>query len=541
MKRNGFNLTLKTKMQIPIIVSLVFMMLISGYTIYDSLKRKEMVEELSAIGRKMDTVSEMLNVLEKISIYITSLGSTRDSETFKNTCESIKKELNDLNAMAQKAINESKNEEDKKRLTLVSDKAQSLIPALSIDVKEDQIAALVGAIAPNLESTLNKIRSELAGILKGHAAHFSKFSPVIVKRTRQALIIYIIVIPFAILLSMGIGTMYARKVYKSINTSLDAIERISSGDISQKIEVASNDEIGQIGHKLNAFAEKMESIVGNIKKGNREITKVAKMMKDMGREMTETVERATNKITSVAAASEELAQTANEIAQNCLKVVKSAEHSKDVAKRGFEVMNRISEVVGETHKVADETASVMKKLSENSVFIENIVTLIEDIADQTNLLALNAAIEAARAGEYGRGFAVVADEVRSLAERTIKATKDITGSIKTIKREMENASNLITKNLDGVNQAFSIVKEAKTTLEEILKESENVLTQINHVAVASEEQSTSIHEITSSITDVEGAIKNASSSFERSAEQVEKLVGLADSLEKEMEFFKIEE
>jgi methyl-accepting chemotaxis protein len=541
MKRNGFNLTLRTKMQIPIIVSLVFMMLISGYTIYDSLKRKEMVEELSAIGGKMDTVSEMLNVLEKISIYITSLGSTRDSETFKNTCESIKKELNDLNAMAQKAINESKNEEDKKRLTLVSDKAQNLIPALSIDVKEDQIAALVGAIAPNLESTLNKIRSELAGILKGHAAHFSKFSPVIVKRTRQALIIYIIVIPFAILLSMGIGTMYARKVYKSINTSLDAIERISSGDISQKIEVASNDEIGQIGHKLNAFAEKMESIVGNIKKGNREITNVAKMMKDMGREMTETVERATNKITSVAAASEELAQTANEIAQNCLKVVKSAEHSKDVAKRGFEVMNRISEVVGETHKVADETASVMKKLSENSVFIENIVTLIEDIADQTNLLALNAAIEAARAGEYGRGFAVVADEVRSLAERTIKATKDITGSIKTIKREMENASNLINKNLDGVNQAFSIVKEAKTTLEEILKESENVLTQINHVAVASEEQSTSIHEITSSITDVEGAIKNASSSFERSAGQVEKLVGLADSLEKEMEFFKIEE
>jgi methyl-accepting chemotaxis protein len=541
MKRNGLNFTLKTKMQIPIIVSLVFMMLISGYTIYDSLKRKEMVEELSAIGGKMDTVSEMLNVLEKISIYITSLGSTRDSETFKNTCESIKKELNDLNAMAQKAINESKNEEDKKRLTLVSDKAQNLIPALSIDVKEDQIAALVGAMAPNLESTLNKIRSELAGILKGHAARFSKFSPVIVKRTRQALIIYIIVIPFAILLSMGIGTMYARKVYKSINTSLDAIERISSGDISQKIEVASNDEIGQIGHKLNAFAEKMESIVGNIKKGNREITNVAKMMKDMGREMTETVERATNKITSVAAASEELAQTANEIAQNCLKVVKSAEHSKDVAKRGFEVMNRISEVVGETHKVADETASVMKKLSENSVFIENIVTLIEDIADQTNLLALNAAIEAARAGEYGRGFAVVADEVRSLAERTIKATKDITGSIKTIKREMENASNLINKNLDGVNQAFSIVKEAKTTLEEILKESENVLTQINHVAVASEEQSTSIHEITSSITDVEGAIKNASSSFERSAEQVEKLVGLADSLEKEMEFFKIEE
>ncbi|MCX7856716.1 MAG: methyl-accepting chemotaxis protein [Deltaproteobacteria bacterium] len=536
-----FNFKLKTKMQIPIIVSLIFMLLISGYTIYESVSRKAIVEELSAIGSKMDTISGMIDVLDKTSIYLVSLASSRDLTIFKDTSESIKKELNELHKMAQKALNETKREDEKKKLAWISEQVQTLLPAMNVQVEEDKLGPLISTLVPNIEASLGKIKSELAGLLKNHANNFSKFSPVIVKSTRKAIIVYFAVIPFAILLSMGISTIYGRKIYKSINTSLSAIERISSGDISQKVKVESNDEIGQIGEKLNTFIEKMENIIGNMQKGNKEITYVAKMMKEMEREMTETVEKATNKITSVATASEELAQTANEIAQNCLKVVKSAEHSKDVAKKGFDIINSIAHTMEETHKVADDTASVMKNLSESSVFIENIVTLIEDIADQTNLLALNAAIEAARAGEHGRGFAVVADEVRSLAERTIKATKDITDSIKNIKREMESASSLINKNLEGVNQAFSIVTQAKSTLEEILKESENVLTQINHVAVASEEQSTSVHEITTSITDVQAAIKSASNSFEKSAAQVEKLVGLADLLEKEMKFFRLQD
>ncbi|MDW8002784.1 MAG: methyl-accepting chemotaxis protein [Deltaproteobacteria bacterium] len=540
MQASGFRLKLKTKMQIPIFVSLLFMVLISVYTVYESLSRKAIVEEVSNIAGKMDVLSRMLDTLDKATIYVVSLAGTRDLTTFKNTAESVRKELSTLSNLAQNAINGNKSEEEKKELAKIVEQVQTIIPALGLEVEEDKLPALLSTLVPNMESSLGKIKSQVASLLKNHANNFSKLSPVIEKSTKNALIVYIVVIPFAVLLSMGISTMYGRKIYRSINTSLGAIERISSGDISQRIKVESNDELGEIGEKLNGFMEKMESIVGNMRKENKNITQVVNIVKEAEKEMSEIVEKVTSKITSVATASEELAQTANEIAQNCLKVVKSAEHSRDVAKKGFDIINSIALTMEQTHKVAAETATVMKNLSESSVFIENIVTLIEDIADQTNLLALNAAIEAARAGEHGRGFAVVADEVRSLAERTIKATKDITDSIKNIKRDMENASNLINRNLEGVNQAFNIVTEAKYTLEEILKESGNVLTQINHVAVAAEEQSASVHEITVSITDIQSAIKSASTSFERSAAQVEKLVTLADLLEKQMEFFKLD-
>ncbi len=535
MRRLSFKL--KTRMQLPIAICIGFMLLISGYTIYEGLSRKVKVDELNRISSRMDSVSAMIESIDKAGIYLSSLTSTRDPSLVKSGTESIKKEINEFVNYASKAIDEMKKEEEKSGLKRLLEQAQNIIPVFESQFDPDKLSVII----PNIESNLNKIKSELAVIMKEEAKEFSKFSPAIVKGTRNALFVYIVIIPLAIALSMGISTFYSRRLYTAINSSLSAIDRISSGDISQKVRLNSDDEIGQIGEKLNIFIEKMQNIIGNLKRGNEQIVDVAKMMKDMELNMKDTVEKATDKIASVATASEELAQTANEIAQNCLKVVKSAEHSKEVAKKGFDIMNRIADAMEQTHKVADETAHVMKKLSESSVFIENIVALIEDIADQTNLLALNAAIEAARAGEHGRGFAVVADEVRSLAERTIKATKDITDSIKNVKREMENASNLINRNLEGVNHAFSIVTEAKNTLEEILKESEAVLTQINHVAVASEEQSTSVLEITNSITDVQNAIKGASGSFEKSSAQVEKLVNLAGLLEKEMKFFRLEE
>ncbi|MDW8002994.1 MAG: methyl-accepting chemotaxis protein [Deltaproteobacteria bacterium] len=541
MGESLFRFRLRTKMQIPTFISIVFMLLISGYTIYEGLSRKAIVEQLSRAAKEVDSLTHMIDSLDKSTLYLTSLASARDLSFFRQTSESIRKELGELTNLVNKAMNEVKSEEERKELAQISERVQTLIPALSVEVEEDKLPSLLGTLVPNTESNLGKAKSQITTLLAKHARKISELSPKIEKNAKHALFVYFTIIPVAILFSLGLGTVYGRNVYKSIKGSLDVIEKISSGDISQKVKVESNDEIGEIGNKLNSFTERLEGIVSNMKKGNKDITQVAKMMKEMEREMSETVEKATMKITSVATASEELAQTANEIAQNCLKVVKSAEHSKDIAKKGFDIINSIAQTMEETHKVANETASVMKKLSESSIFIENIVTLIEDIADQTNLLALNAAIEAARAGEYGRGFAVVADEVRSLAERTIKATKDITDSIRSIKKEMENASGLINRNLQGVDRAFTTMTEAKATLEQILDESGNVLTQINHVAVAAEEQSASVHEIAVSITDLQSAIKNASASFQRSATQVEHLGALANLLEKEMEFFRLDE
>lgn len=531
--------SLKGKIMLPTIISLVFMLIISGYTIYETLSRKGIADELASLGADMNTVAEMIDSLDKIDLYVKSIKSTPSQESFKSAKEEMQKEID---AVIQKisSIKEHTSEAEKKGVQRISEALKGIKSTLNIEVEGDKFAEMVQYMTANMDSSLGLSRSEFATILKGHARRFFDYSPLLSRSMRRALSSYLIFIPLAILLSVGIGLVYSRKTYKGIAQSLYAIEKISFGEISNRVPVLTDDEIGDLARKLNLFAEKLEHIVGNVKKGNLEISQVASLIKEMEKEMTEKVERATEKIGSVAVASEEMAQTAQEIAQNSLNVVRSAEHSKEVARKGFEIINRISDVMEETQRIAKDTADVMKKLSESSMFIEQVVRLIEDIADQTNLLALNAAIEAARAGDHGRGFAVVADEVRSLAERTIKATKDITESIKNIKAEMEDASTFIEKNLEGVQKATSIVGEAKRTLEEIVKESENVLTQINHVATASEEQSATVLEISNSITGVQDVVVGASTSFKNSSKEVERLASLSDLLKEELKFFKLD-
>ncbi|HOP85698.1 MAG TPA: HAMP domain-containing methyl-accepting chemotaxis protein [Syntrophorhabdaceae bacterium] len=538
MRFKVFNQKLKVKMIMPVLISIGFMILISAYTIYETLTRKGMMDEITNIGKESELVVGLIDRLDVINIYLNNLESTTNISDYKNNTGHVKKAFNELIKDIKSFTANMKQGNEKTRLEDIAGSLEELSKILEMDIQdESQIGQTVSLVSQNIRGQLGKYKSDFAGLLKDRSKRFTQFVPIISKSTRNALIAYFVVIPIAIIISIGIGLFFSAKTYKGINDSLTGIEKISMGNISERLNIGTEDEIGEISKRLNQFAEKLEHIIRNIKNGNMEIISVVNMLRELEKEMTNTVDNTTEKISSVAIAHEELAQTAGEIAQNCFKVVKSAENSKDIAKKGFDIMNNIAESMENTKNVANDTVDVMKNLSNSSMFIENIVTLIEDIADQTNLLALNAAIEAARAGEYGRGFAVVADEVRSLAERTIKATKDITESIKNIKKEMVNASNLIDMNVTSVNESFSVVNDAKQTLQEILSESENVLTQINQIAVASEEQSATVNEITKSINDIHNMINNTGESFKNSYKNVEKLVNLSEVLEKELKFF----
>jgi methyl-accepting chemotaxis protein/hemerythrin len=138
-------------------------------------------------------------------------------------------------------------------------------------------------------------------------------------------------------------------------------------------------------------------------------------------------------------------------------------------------------------------------LGQRSDQIGAIVNTIQDIADQTNLLALNAAIEAARAGEQGRGFAVVADEVRALADRTTKATREISSMITAIQGETRTAVTSMGEGVDQVKQGTEETARSGEALEDILNMINELAMQISQIATAAEEQTATTHEITSNI------------------------------------------
>jgi methyl-accepting chemotaxis protein len=186
------------------------------------------------------------------------------------------------------------------------------------------------------------------------------------------------------------------------------------------------------------------------------------------------------------------------------------------------------------------SAKAVESLGSRSDQIGEIVGTIEDIADQTNLLALNAAIEAARAGEQGRGFAVVADEVRALAERTTRATKEISGMIKAIQHETKSAVIAMEEGVSEVAKGSDKAADSGRALEQILQQINDVNGQIHQVATAAEEQTATTSEISNNMMQITDVVAQTSRGAQESAAAANQLSVLAEDLKRIVSQFKID-
>ena len=186
-----------------------------------------------------------------------------------------------------------------------------------------------------------------------------------------------------------------------------------------------------------------------------------------------------------------------------------------------------------------DTAQTVETLGGRSVQIGEIVGTIQGIADQTNLLALNAAIEAARAGEQGRGFAVVADEVRKLAERTRRATTEISEMITTIQSETKSAVIAMETGVDEVTTGREKAAESGAALQRILAKIDEVTLQINQVATAAGEQTAANQEISNNMHQITEVVARTSRGAQETTKAADQLSALAGELDRIVGQFKV--
>jgi methyl-accepting chemotaxis protein len=238
----------------------------------------------------------------------------------------------------------------------------------------------------------------------------------------------------------------------------------------------------------------------------------------------------------MASAIEEMTTTIVENTRNIGKAADTAKKSSEMAGKGGEAVHQSLIRMNKIAEVVNKSADTVFSLGQNSDKIGEIVQVIDDIADQTNLLALNAAIEAARAGEQGRGFAVVADEVRKLAERTSKATKEISSMIRDIQNDTGKAVSSMKEGTKEVEVGKTLFSEAGSILTEIVNGGNKVSEIINQVAAASEEQSNTAGQIGKNIDEINNVSQESSSGIlqiARSAQELNRLTtGLHDMINK---------
>ncbi len=290
-----------------------------------------------------------------------------------------------------------------------------------------------------------------------------------------------------------------REAFRPLCAVTDAIEKAASGDLSVRVPCHGTEEIRRLGVSFN-------TMMNDMNKAMRQFFSVADLVRDsvvlLGSNtdvMVNSAEDVAMQAGTIATASEEMAATSGDIARNCLYAAGNADKATNQTKDGVRIVQGSSLLMENIAQRVNASSKTVEGLGQRSDQIGAIVNTIEDIADQTNLLALNAAIEAARAGEQGRGFAVVADEVRALAERTTKATKEISAMIRSIQTETQSAVASMSEGVEEVKRGTAETARSAEALEEILSKINELNDQVGQIATAAEEQTATTREITSNI------------------------------------------
>jgi methyl-accepting chemotaxis protein len=320
-----------------------------------------------------------------------------------------------------------------------------------------------------------------------------------------------------------------RDLIAYIRAMAEAAERIASKDLSQAVKARSDDDVlGKSFEKmtgnLRAVVEHLNTTADELVNTADEIAGNSEQASTGARTQSERVEGVSTAIGQMNNAIMESARYAEEVAQTSTKASGIASSGGETVQETIDGMQRIVTVV-------QGSADSIRELAGSVTRISEVTDVIDEIADQTNLLALNAAIEAARAGEAGRGFAVVADEVRKLAEKTAKATREITGMVSGIQNQAESSVEAMDSGVSEVTAGSELAQKAGASLTEILSINEQVQEMVQNIASSATEQSASAEEISRSINDVTQVTRATSEGATRSAETATRLAEHAERLQ----------
>ncbi|MGN4561730.1 methyl-accepting chemotaxis protein [Bacillus cereus group sp. MYBK5-2] len=333
---------------------------------------------------------------------------------------------------------------------------------------------------------------------------------------------------------------FSGKLVKPIQQIDTKLKELASqeGDLTARLQVNSNDEIGAIATSFNKMLENLQHIINRVQKTSVEVQTASENMLEKtttSREATIKVQRSMSNlnesIQSQTASMEESSTAMDDMAVSVQRIANSASSVAELAVATYEHANDGNNVIQKSitqmttiHEAVNATSEVVERLITHTKYIDTALQSISNIAEQTNLLALNASIEAARAGEQGKGFAVVADEVRKLAEQSKTAATDINQLLHQIQNDTEIANSMMSQGRSEASEGINVIREAGSSFTTILEQVNQASTQMQDISATAEEMAASAEEMNASLNNIASISTEVSSETAATAQSAEQKV-----------------
>ncbi|WP_078579399.1 methyl-accepting chemotaxis protein [Salipaludibacillus agaradhaerens] len=378
---------------------------------------------------------------------------------------------------------------------------------------------------------------------------------------------FLIVLTAVMVVAVGAVFVFTKRLTRRLSKLTDGVKAAGEGDFSIQFSDTSKDEFGQLAGSFNTMVKKIHRLLSNVSHLSQQVAASSEQLTASAEETTKATDQISESVQNVAAGTEkqlEKAVVSNEVAETISFEMENISHHIEQAN---EKANRTSKTAEEGGKVVDQTlmkmkdiqdksesgVQVIRSLSNKSVKIGDILSVISGISEQTNLLALNAAIEAARAGEQGKGFAVVAEEVRKLAEESGDSAKQISTMIGEIQEGISESVTAMESSRTSVASGIENADKAKETFKDISEAIKDVSDQVMNVTEATQHVTTNIGKMVTSINESKlitenaaGYSQNVAASTEEQTATMEEIASsaftlakMAEDLQKAVSAFKL--
>jgi len=349
-----------------------------------------------------------------------------------------------------------------------------------------------------------------------------------------------IILGTSLTLGTGIAVLLSRSISRSIRRVAERAEHIAANDLTgDELVVDSHDEIGQLTESVNKMTLSLRDIIGHLTTASHEVTAASTEIAASSEQISMSLRQQETQVSQISSAVSQMSAAAGDIAAKAGDASGQANSAGAAAKAGA---TTVESTVSGMRRIADAVriaGTSVTALGARGEEIGRVIDVISDIADQTNLLALNAAIEAARAGEHGRGFAVVADEVRKLAERTARATDEVSQSIKAIQTETATTVDRMNVGTKEVETGAVQAEGAGQSLGAILDRTNAVGASISCILAAAEEQSAATTQVLRSVEEITSVAREASAGASQAAQATTQLSSKAELLKTIIDRFKL--